>query len=77
MVDIKLSEYYERAHGKPLVEPSSVEEVQNVLEAIRVQHGYLDDKAQADFQTLDERTQIQFNMILAGRQKELAQLAKT
>lgn len=77
MVNHELSEFYQGVYGRPLSEPANLQEAQDILSAIRAQHGYLDNEDQTELQRTSASFQKKTSMVFSSTRKILAQFTKT
>lgn len=77
MIDLELSEFYEKLYDRPLAEPEDEQDVKNILTCIRAGHGDLDEED--DDQLRKSGSEIfrrKITMMASKSRKVLAQFTK-
>ena len=77
MIDNEFSDFYEELYGRPPAEPRDEEDVKNILDCIRAQHGFLDSDDENQLRTMTSTFQKKMNMMASRSRKVLAQFTKT
>ena len=75
-MDSELSAFYHELYQKPLAEPQTEKDVQNILSCILAQHGTLDGEDEALLQGTTSILHRKVNMIAHNSRKVLAQFTK-
>ena len=77
MADNDFKAFYKELFKRDLEEPTSEEDVKNVLSCINVQHGVLDSEDEHQLKATSSILQRKMNMIASHSRKGLAKFTKT
>lgn len=77
MAESDLETFYQELYGRPLAEPTTEQDVKNILSCIRAQHGFLDSDDENQLRTATTPVlQKKLHMITSYSRKVLGGVTK-